>query len=112
MAAIFYLSSLSSVPAVPVLNDKAEHALLYAGLAALMVRGLEGGVPGRVRWRTAFLACAITVAYGAIDEFHQMFVSGRAADVWDVYVDAAGGSIGIAVCGAWGIIAGLSRHDL
>ena len=112
MTGIFYLSSLSSVPAVPLLNDKAEHAIVYAGLAGLVVRALAGGVPARVNWMTAFVALAITVTYGASDEFHQMFVWRRTADIWDVYADAAGGSIGIAVCGAWGIISGLSRHDL
>ena len=54
-----------------------------------------------------------------IDEFHQSFVPGRSAELYDLYADAIGAIIGTAACCAWGIISrspeqrqGASRHGL
>lgn len=45
---------------------------------------------------TAACAFALTVVYACTDEFHQLFVGGRAGQATDVLVDAAGGLVGIA----------------
>lgn len=45
---------------------------------------------------TAACAFALTVVYACTDEFHQLFVGGRAGQAIDVLVDAAGGLVGIA----------------
>lgn len=105
MAAIFFVSSLSAPPVPGGVSDKTLHVAAYTVLAILAVRALAGGLPARVRPRTAVVALAIAVGYGITDEVHQMFVPGRHADVADVIADAAGAAIGVALCWAWGILA-------
>ena len=52
----------------------------------------------------ALIAMIITVGYAAFDEYHQSFVPGRFADVFDLLADAAGGAAALVVCWAWGIL--------
>lgn len=77
---------------------KAAHATEYAALGALwfaelhqLARALADDAA-----RTAACALALTVVYACTDEFHQLFVGGRAGQATDVLVDAAGGLVGIA----------------
>ena len=93
MGAIFYVSSLSDPP-VPASTDKPLHWLAYLGLAVLVVRALAGGLPRRIGFGIALAAMLITVAYGATDEVHQLFVPGRTGDVYDLMADAAGALAG------------------
>ena len=37
-----------------------------------------------------FLSAVVTVVYGFSDEFHQLYVPGRSADMYDLAADAAG----------------------
>lgn len=119
MAAIFYVSSLPDVSIPGGAPDTAAHSLAYLGLSAVVVRAMAGGLPRRVATREAALAIAITVAYGATDEIHQMFVPGRSAEWRDLIADAVGAAIGAFACWAWGIISthsesprGTSRDEL
>ena len=119
MAAIFYVSSLSEAPLPPGFGDKPSHSLAYLGLAITIARALAGGLPARIGMRTALVAVLVTIAYGVTDEFHQSFVPGRSAELYDLYADAIGAIIGTAACCAWGIISrspeqrqGASRHGL
>ena len=109
MAVLFFLSSRSDLPGPEGVSDKAEHAAAYFVLGVLVVRWLAGGLPPRMSWGVAIASLAITIAYGASDEFHQSFVPGRTADVLDLRADAAGAAIATVACGAWGIILQLSR---
>lgn len=77
---------------------KAAHATEYAALGALwfaelhqLARALADDAA-----RTAACAFVLTVVYACTDEFHQLFVGGRAGQATDVLVDAAGGLVGIA----------------
>lgn len=94
MALIFGFSSISQPPALPEGADKNAHALLYAGLGALLVRARNGGL-GRRRVTGAAVVAAITIAtlYGISDEFHQWFVPPRAVEAADVAADAVGASV-------------------
>ena len=65
--------------------DKAAHALLYAPLGFLGARAFGGSV---------VLGVAACVACGALDEWNQRTVPGRAADWRDVAAGAAGGTLG------------------
>ena len=62
--------------------------LYFAVLFALHRWDLRGK---RLFW-TAF---AMTVAYACTDEFHQLFVPGRAGQVRDVLIDTSGAAAGI-----------------
>jgi VanZ family protein len=94
MAVIFYLSSQSApLPAVTaVVWDKILHIFEYAGLAVLFGRALLGEGLG---WAASFVVAALlAAAYGATDEYHQLFVPLRNGDLHDWMVDVIGASLG------------------
>lgn len=91
---IFALSSIPgrSFPDVAVLRyDKVIHALVYSVLGAFCCLALRGAIP-----RPLAVPCAtlVAVVYGMTDEFHQLFVPGRSADLHDVVADGLGGLLG------------------
>jgi VanZ family protein len=70
---------------------KCAHVFEYFVFSLLILRGLRGGRKERhLGW--ALAAIAIAAAYAALDEFHQSFVPGRGASVWDVVLDASSGA--------------------
>jgi VanZ family protein len=98
LALIFHFSSQSDpLPEVTArIWDKLLHAIEYAGLAALLGRAFLGEGLGPA---TAFAAAALlAAAYGATDEYHQLFVPLRTADVQDWIADAIGASVGALAC--------------
>jgi VanZ family protein len=94
MALIFYLSSESQP--LPALTehvwDKALHMVEYAGLAVLLARALVGEKFGWIA--VLVLAMALTSAYGASDEWHQLFTAGRDSNIRDWFADTTGGIVG------------------
>jgi VanZ family protein len=86
-------------------HDKLLHLGAYAVLA-----GLASGALARTRlasWgRAAALAAIVAAAYGATDEWHQVYVPGRDADPWDWAADAVG-----AIAGAAAMTLILRRKD-
>jgi VanZ family protein len=98
MALIFALSSTSRPPDVlpPSLGDKGGHSLLYAGLAALLVRALAGGWLRPLGAGVAFAAVALSTSYGATDEIHEMFVPLRTPELADLAADAVGSAAAVA----------------
>lgn len=104
MALIFFMSSLPKEEQVPIplfglldnwdWGDKIKHIAGYAVLGALAWRSL-GDRNGK--WRRFWLAVGVSVVYGATDEFHQRFVTGRCCDLMDWFSDAVGASIGAMV---------------
>jgi VanZ family protein len=99
MVAIFYLSSQSApLPAVTVrVWDKLLHLVEYGCLAVLFCRALIGE---RVGCPAALLgAIILTSAYGASDEWHQLYTPLRSADVRDWLADTIGGVAGAASFG-------------
>lgn len=94
MALIFHESSLSDpAPAVThLIWDKILHLGGYAVLGFLLARALRAEGWG---WRAAFAgAVLLTSAYGASDEFHQLFTPMREADVRDWIADSIGAAVG------------------
>lgn len=90
---LFWLSSTASpVHLKPMFpgEDKLVHAVLYGGLALVVSMGLRRrGRP--VSTLVQFWGpVAFAFLYGISDEFHQRFVPGRTADVWDACADGAG----------------------
>ena len=104
MGIIFVVSHQPEVSIPAGLTDKQSHSLAYTLLGILIVRALAGGFGVRVSPRAALLGVLLTALYGASDEYHQTFVAGRSADVYDLYADATGGAIGAFACWLWGII--------
>jgi VanZ family protein len=112
MAAVFYVSSLSN-PAPEIAArvwDKAIHFVEYGVLAILFYRAFLG--EGLSPLAAALCALAATSAYGASDEWHQLFTPGRSSDVHDWFADTIGGTCGIAVYAIAVIAARRSRFPL
>ena len=77
---------------------KAGHLTEYALLALLLWRALHQPQKKNLRpwrWDEAGLALALVFLYAASDEFHQIFVPSRTAQISDVFIDTAGGAIGL-----------------
>ncbi len=92
-ALIFVVSSMSRL-APPDIGitffDKIIHCCEY-GLFFLLAMRAVSGVPIGVSRRSAYVwAIVLTVIYGALDEYHQSFVPGRDADVYDLLADTCG----------------------
>jgi len=91
MAVIFFLSSKSRLPLLPLgwaaaVQDVAGHFAAYGVLAGLLAWALSGsGVVHPLRW-----SFVLALLYALSDEFHQSFVPGRHPDVFDILTDAAG----------------------
>ncbi len=72
------------------------HFLAFGMLGVLVMLTLwsASGRIGALQWAQGFLPCAL---YGALDEFHQYFVPGRATEFTDWLHDIVGAAIGMAV---------------
>jgi len=100
MALIFVLSSLSGLR---VSEDAAVdkpfritgHLLAFAALAASLLLALSRG--RRPRLAHVVIASAVTVLYGASDEWHQSFVPDRTGRLDDLVVDTIGAIVGLAL---------------
>jgi VanZ family protein len=94
---IFYLSSQPSIdtPSLFPGQDKLFHMIAFGVLGFLLMGGMKTTSNG-YRTGQVWFVVVLVVLYGLLDEFHQYFVPGRNADIFDVLADAAG-----ALLGAW-----------
>jgi len=74
---------------IPAGWDKAAHFATFAVITALLWRGTAGRAPLAV--------LGAVVSFAALDEVHQMFMPGRAAELADFLADAAAAAV---VCAA------------
>ena len=88
---IFFLSSQPSLPAVSFFSgaDLLLHAVFYAILCVFLARSFMD--PQNRNWNRVILLTILVTAYGVTDEYHQSFVPGRSASIWDVLADDVGG---------------------
>jgi VanZ family protein len=93
MITIFFLSSIpgNDLPDLGFRSaDKVVHLLIFGTLAILIFRSFRNSGMAFLRANAAFFAITTTLLYGALDEFHQIFVPGRTASVWDWAADLTG----------------------
>jgi VanZ family protein len=98
-AIIFVLSAIpgKAMPNLPGLSyDKLLHGLVYSVLGGAFCLALRHG-SSLTTARIVAAAALFAVAYGVTDEVHQLFVSGRNADVFDVIADGVGGLLGATI---------------
>ena len=86
---------VQSVPSIAV-SDKINHLVAYFLLGVLLYLTLifqrkSVFLFDNATWATIVIASF----YGALDEFHQMFVPGRFAEVLDWLADATGSALGV-----------------
>ena len=92
-ASIFLLSSIQRFPVshTPVGFDKVAHFILFFVFCGLGWRAFFHQSASRSLKRWALLcAFIVSVVYGALDEFHQLFVPSRQADIFDLAADSLG----------------------
>lgn len=90
-AIVFTLTSIPN-PAVPEVpgGDKAAHAIMYGGFGAAAAYALQGV---RRPWLAHLLALVGIAALAALDEWHQLYIPGRNADVGDWIADVTGAAL-------------------
>lgn len=90
---IFTVSSLSRIP-TPDLGiafaDKAAHFLEYAFFVLLLIRAFSNPLVSSRRFVLYGLAVVVSLVFAALDEYHQKFVPGRTADLYDLAADSLG----------------------
>ena len=94
---------LTTIPAdaVPQLfenQDKYEHFIAYCVLAIFLSLALYFQKRSTlISSKAFFFALLFILAYGALDELHQLFVPGRYCDFYDWLADSSGGILGIGI---------------
>lgn len=98
-AIIFGESSISGhkLPTTPLGTDKLAHVAVFFILCWLSFRGFKYQSSKLASKMSLYLALVVTILYGFFDEFHQLYVPGRSADIYDMAADALGGFLFIAV---------------
>jgi VanZ family protein len=86
-------SAPRTVPLPLAHGDKLLHAAAYAVLALGWYAALRVTWPWHDYRRHAWVALALAAGYGALDEWHQSFVPGRAASLPDWVADVAGATV-------------------
>ena len=93
MVAIFTASSIPKLypPSLGVSwSDKIYHFIEYAGFSLLLYRALCYWEWSRVTVRRVLLVLLLGAVTGAVDELHQLYISGRVAQISDWIADFAG----------------------
>jgi VanZ family protein len=92
-ALIYFLSSLSRFGdeiQIFSFQDKVAHFLEYLLFGVLICRWFSAGTPEGGKNRALMMAMGVGLCYGLSDEWHQSFVPGRDASLWDALFDALG----------------------
>ncbi len=101
MLFIFLSSSVpgKDIPRLVPQQDVLYHGVIYAILGLFLYRALTRSVAG-IPWPVLVVAATVVgTFFGASDEFHQTFVSGRTASLKDLVVDGIGTFLGACVKG-------------
>ena len=90
---IFMLSSFPHFPEElpPFIGyDKLAHCIEYYFFGILICRWLLNESNSLVKRHALFMTMLIGICYAVSDEWHQSFIPGRIASIWDGLFDAAG----------------------
>ena len=95
MAIIFNLSgtSGSNLPSFPIGIDKVFHMIAFAALGVSFAFWFKPPTWKIKPIKIVFLVIALSTLFGISDEFHQYFVPGRNASIYDVIADFLGASL-------------------
>jgi UDP-2,3-diacylglucosamine pyrophosphatase LpxH len=77
--------------------DKLAHASVFGGLALALDLTLRLNLPGLPLYRRHLLVFTLVSAFGATDEWHQLFVPGRSCELLDWVADTVGGALALLV---------------
>lgn len=79
---------------LPEHADKVVHTGMYAVLGFLVARGSGRSGPRSATVNRALVVVAAISCFGALDEWHQQFIPGRAMELGDWMADTTGGFLG------------------
>lgn len=94
LAKILFLNQEFLMRHATLIVRKGAHMSEYGILAILLYQMFHEGNDQTKAWQLAF---GCSVLYGVSDEFHQLFVAGRAGALSDVLIDACGGAIALSL---------------
>ncbi len=98
-ALIFVFSSLSRPPFHPpfLFGDKLFHTIEYVFFGYLSARAFRNAAIPAFKINFRILSILSGLVYGLSDEFHQLFVPSRQADILDVGFDVLGTFLGVTI---------------
>jgi len=88
---------------------KNAHFIIYFvfGIFALLALKLTG----LKHSRSAIIALLLCMIYAVTDEYHQLFVDGRGAQLKDIFIDWSGAATGITVAMPFGFIGKTGKEN-
>ena len=104
MGIIFFLSNQPDASlAVPRFfgSDKIFHIIAYGALAAAAVFAVADKLFPDYSHKTSIKILVFCTVYGMSDEFHQTFIAGRTASVFDLFADSFGACLVLGVVFIW-----------
>jgi hypothetical protein len=97
---LFPHASWATIGEIHHLIRKGGHVFEYFVFTMLLLYAIRGG-RREWRWSWALIALGCVAGYAGLDEFHQRFVPGRGASVWDSMLDTAAGTLALMVSRIW-----------
>jgi len=96
MGIIFYSSCIpgKDIPSIFTSQEILFHALTYGVMAYFFARALKNTYARFSLFKIIGLAVIFGIVYGFSDEFHQIFVPGRCASGFDLFIDGVGSFLG------------------
>lgn len=98
---IFPNLSEERVAGIHFLLRKVAHFSEYAVLGILAARAFVASANDFIQRHQFQVALLLIVSYALLDEFHQSFVPGRTASIYDSAIDVAGGITALLVFTLW-----------
>jgi VanZ family protein len=75
---------------------KCAHVVEYFAFGLLVLRALRSGRTGWC-WTWAYSTMLVVAGFSLMDEFHQIFVPGRGASVFDSLLDTCAGALAVLI---------------
>jgi VanZ family protein len=98
---LFPTLSDAHVTAIHFITRKAGHFTEYAVMGLLAARAFTASAKKFLQQHWFQVGLVLLIAYALLDEFHQSFVPGRTASIYDSAIDVAGGLTALFVFKLW-----------
>jgi VanZ family protein len=86
---------------VHFVTRKVAHFLEYAILGLLAARAFSTSLQPTLHRRWFLISLLLVVLYSLSDEYHQSFVQGRGASIYDSFIDMSGGLTALLIYTFW-----------
>ncbi len=93
--------SEEKIALVHFITRKVAHFLEYALLGLLAARAFSSSRQQFLQRRWFLISLLLVVLYALSDEYHQSFVQGRGASIYDSFIDMSGGLTALLLYALW-----------